>query len=187
MSTRDLVLTALFAAVIVAFGLIPPVTLGPIPVPLTAQSLGVMLAGVILGSKRAASSVLLVLLLCAIGMPVLSGGRGGLAVFASPTAGYLVGFVFAAFSTGYLAERLATPGRSSFIQLLEFFFASVAGGILVDHVCGVAWLCFSLGLGVSKATWATIVFVPGDLLKAVFAAFVGRAVYAGYPQLPYRI
>ena len=82
MNTRDIVLIALFAAIIVVLGLLPPIMLGFIPVPITAQSLGVMLAGCILGAKRGATAVLLVLLLVAIGLPVLSGGRGGLAVFA---------------------------------------------------------------------------------------------------------
>src|SRR5690606_39162700 len=94
MSSRDLVLAALFAAIIVALGLLPPIMLGFIPVPITAQSMGVMLAGVILGARRGTIAVLLVLLLAAIGLPVLSGGRGGLAVFAAPTTGFLIGWVF---------------------------------------------------------------------------------------------
>ena len=72
MTTRDIVLVALFAAIIVVLGLLPPITLGFIPVPITAQTLGVMLAGCILGAKRGAAAVLLVLLLVAIGLPVLS-------------------------------------------------------------------------------------------------------------------
>ena len=56
MSTRDIVLVALFAAIIVVLGLMPPVTLGFIPVPITAQSLGVMLAGCILGARRGAAA-----------------------------------------------------------------------------------------------------------------------------------
>ena len=79
MNTRDLVLIALFAAIVVVLGLIPPITLGFIPVPITAQSMGVMLAGCILGAKRGALAFLLFLLLVIIGLPVLSGGRGGLA------------------------------------------------------------------------------------------------------------
>lgn len=78
MKTRDLVLISLFAAIIIALGLLPPITLGFIPVPITAQSLGVMLAGVVLGAKRGTLAVLLTILIAAIGLPVLSGGRGGL-------------------------------------------------------------------------------------------------------------
>src|SRR5689334_16218715 len=106
MTTRDLVLSALFAAIIVALGLLPPISIGIIPVPITAQSLGVMLAGVVLGAKRGAVAVLIVVVLVAIGLPVLSGGRGGLPVFAGPTAGFFIGWIFAAYVTGYLSERL---------------------------------------------------------------------------------
>jgi biotin transporter BioY len=63
MSTRDLVLSALFAAIIVALGILPPITLGFIPVPITAQSLGVMMAGVVLGARRGTVAVLIVLVL----------------------------------------------------------------------------------------------------------------------------
>ncbi len=100
MNTRDLVLSALFAAIIVVLGILPPITLGFIPVPITAQSLGVMMAGVVLGARRGTIAVLIVLVLVAIGLPVLSGGRGGLAAFAGPTTGFLIGWVFAAFVTG---------------------------------------------------------------------------------------
>ena len=62
MNTRDLVLSALFAAIIVALGLLPPIPIGIIPVPITAQSLGVMLAGVVLGAKRGTIAVLIVVL-----------------------------------------------------------------------------------------------------------------------------
>ncbi|MGQ3294339.1 MAG: biotin transporter BioY, partial [Shinella sp.] len=120
MTTRDIVLVALFAAIIVVLGLLPPITLGFIPVPITAQSLGVMLAGCILGAKRGAGAVLLVLLLVAIGLPVLSGGRGGLAIFASPTGGYLVGWVFGALVCGLIAERFVREDQGELTQFLAF-------------------------------------------------------------------
>lgn len=125
MSTRDLVLTALFAAIIVALGLLPPISLGFIPVPITAQSLGVMMAGVVLGARRGAIAVLIVLVLVAIGLPVLSGGRGGLAIFASPTAGFLIGWIFAAFVTGWLSERLVNHQQSGLVQTVSFFLTAM--------------------------------------------------------------
>ncbi|MEL6321465.1 MAG: biotin transporter BioY, partial [Cyanobacteria bacterium J06626_14] len=75
MTTRDLVYIAVFAALVAALGLIPPIPLPFIPVPITAQSLGVMLAGAILGARRGACALLLFLVLVAIGFPLLSGGR----------------------------------------------------------------------------------------------------------------
>ncbi|WP_028747904.1 biotin transporter BioY [Rhizobium mesoamericanum] len=186
MSTRDLVLSALFAAIIVALGILPPITLGFIPVPITAQSLGVMMAGVVLGARRGTIAVLIVLLLVAIGLPVLSGGRGGLAAFAAPTTGFLIGWVLAAFVTGYLSERLVKSEQSALVQTVGFFFAAMIGGIVVLYACGIFYLAFAAQLGLSKAFLGSMAFVPGDVVKAFVAALVGRAVMVGYPLLPVR-
>ena len=186
MKTRDLVLVSLFAALIVAFGVMPPITLGFIPVPITLQSFGVMLAGVVLGARRGALAPLLVILLVAIGLPVLSGGRGGLAVFAGPTVGFLVGWVPAAYVTGLIAERFARHSISGFAQTAGFLAAAVAGGVVVLYALGIGWLAFGAGLGFSKAFLGSMAFIPGDLLKALIAAMAGRAVMVGYPLLPER-
>jgi biotin transport system substrate-specific component len=186
MSTRDLVLAALFAAIIVALGLVPPIMLGFIPVPITAQSLGVMLAGVILGAKRGGLAVLLVLVLVAIGLPVLSGGRGGLATFFLPTAGYLVGWFFAAVVTGYCSEHFVDRSQSGIVQIAGFFLAALLGGVVVDHAMGIAYLAFGTGTGLATAFIGDLAFVPGDVLKAMIAALAGRAVMVGYPLLPQR-
>jgi biotin transport system substrate-specific component len=170
MSTRDLVLSALFAAIIVALGILPPITLGFIPVPITAQSLGVMMAGVVLGARRATIAVLIVLVLVAIGLPVLSGGRGGLA----------------ALTTGFLSERLAKPEQPATLQLVGFFLAAVVGGIVVLYAFGIAYLAVAAQIGLKQAFVGSMAFIPGDVIKAFVAALVGRAVMAGYPLLPAR-
>ena len=73
-------------------GLVPPVAIAFLGgVPITAQTLGVMLAGVMLGPIRGALAVLLFLFLVALGLPFLSGGRGGLGVFMGPSVGFLIG------------------------------------------------------------------------------------------------
>ncbi|MDX3925565.1 MAG: biotin transporter BioY [Shinella sp.] len=186
MSTRDIVLVALFTAIMVVLGLLPPITLGFIPVPITAQSLGVMLAGCILGAKRGAAVCLLFLLLVAIGLPVLAGGRGGLAIFAGPTAGYIIGYVPGAFLTGFLAERLVRESQPELRQLIGFLVAAVAGGIGVVYLFGVPWLAYSSGKAFFEVALAGLVFVPGDLIKAFVAMLAGRAVLAGYPLLSVR-
>jgi biotin transport system substrate-specific component len=186
MNTRDVVLSSLFAAIIVALGLLPPISLGVIPVPITAQSLGVMMAGVVLGARRSAVAVLIMVVLVAIGLPVLSGGRGGLAVFVGPTAGFFIGWVFAAFVTGYLSELLVQPEQSGLVQGVGFFLASLIGGVVVLYAFGIAYLGFVSQIGFSKAFFGSLAFVPGDVVKAVVAALVGRAVMAGYPLLPQR-
>lgn len=186
MKTRDLVLVALFAAIIVALGLLPPVPVPFIPVPITAQSLGVMLAGAILGAKRGTLAVGLVILLVAVGLPVLSGGRGGLAVFTGPTVGYLIGWLPAAFIIGFISERFVKNEQSGFAQIAGFFIAAVIGGIVALYLCGTIGLVLMKNLPFFPTLIGSLSFVPGDLVKAGIAALAARAVQVGYPLLPVR-
>ncbi|WP_337182776.1 biotin transporter BioY [Shinella sp.] len=186
MSTRDIVLVALFAAIMTVLGLLPQITLGFIPVPITAQSLGPMLAGCILGARRGAASMLLFLLLVAIGLPVLSGGRGGLAVLAGPGAGYILGWVVGAYVCGLIAERLVKEDQPELSQFLSFLAASVVGGIAVVYLFGVPWLAYMSGKAFFETVLASFFFLPGDLIKAFVAMLAGRAVLVGYPLLPQR-
>ena len=103
MKTKDIVLIALFTALIVAMGLVPPIPMPLVPVPLTLQTFGVMLAGLILGPVRAGLVLLLYVTIALLGLPVLPGGRSGLAVLAGPTAGFLLGMIPGAVVTGWLA------------------------------------------------------------------------------------
>lgn len=183
MTSRDLVLVALFSAIIVALGMLPPIPLAFSPVPITAQTLGIMLSGLIIGRKRASLSVLLIFLLVAIGLPVLSGGRGGLAVFAGPTVGFLIGWLPGAYITGALAEYAAAQ-PNPLRQTVGFFIAAIAGGIVMVYALGIFWLAFGVGMGLPAATGASLVFLPGDLIKAGLAALAARAVMQGYPLLP---
>ncbi len=171
MTTRDLGLVALMAAVIVALGAVPAIPLAA-GVPITLQSMGVMLAALILGPRRAAAAVSVVIALVALGLPVLAGGRGGLAVFAGPTAGFLFGWVPAAFVTGFLAMVLEATEKSTLVRTAQLTLAAIVGGIVVLYVCGIPWLAFVVEIGLAKAFMASLPFVPGDLAKAIVAAVV---------------
>jgi biotin transport system substrate-specific component len=173
---RNLALVALFAALIAALGLIPKVTLG-FGVPITAQSLGVMLCGTVLGSKRGALSVMLFLLLVALGLPLLAGGRGGLGVFTSPTVGFLVGFPVAAFVTGLIVEKW----RGAPLALVSGLGAAV-GGIAVLYVFGIGGLSIVLGKTIAEATGLVAAFIPGDILKAAIAGMITSALAKARPQ-----
>lgn len=175
MPTRSLVLIALFTAIIVVLGLVPPIMVGLFPVPIHAQSLGVLLAGVVLGARGGALTVLLLFALVAVGLPVLSGGRGGLAVFLGPTAGYLIGFLPAAFVTGWLSTRFANSITTSW-KLIAGFFLAAAIGVVIDHVFGIAWLAYAAGLTLPEAIVGNLIFVPGDLAKAAIAAYIGLLI-----------
>lgn len=175
---RDIPLIAIFAGVVAALGLFPAISAFGGAVPITAQSLGVMLAGAILGPRRGALALVVVLALVAIGLPLLAGGRGGLGVFAGPSVGYLVGWPVAAYTVGALTYAFGAPYR-----LIWGIVASVVGGVVVLHVLGIIGLVLRADLSVWDATAADLVFVPGDLVKAVVCALVARGVHVAYPGL----
>ncbi|WP_226628792.1 biotin transporter BioY [Alloyangia pacifica] len=171
---RNLTHVALFAALIAGLGLIPKFTLA-FGVPITAQTLGVMLAGTVLGAKRGALACLLFIALVALGLPLLAGGRGGLGVFASPTVGFLVGWPVAAFVTGFIVERWR--GNLALVS----FIASVIGGILVLYVFGVVGMSVTLGKSLPEATLLVTAFIPGDVIKAVLAGLITSALARSRP------
>jgi len=179
--SNNTVLVALFAALIVVLSLIPPIPLPAIPVPVTLQTLGAMLAGAMLGPVRGALACLLYLALAAVGLPVLPGGRGGLGAFFGPTGGFLVGLVAGALVTGWLARAWARrPGRLA-AQFGAYAAACVLGGIAVVYACGIPWLAAVARMDLSKAAWGMAVFVPGDLAKALVAAWVTARVERVWP------
>ena len=177
-SSRDLALIATFAGVVAALGLVPAFTPPGFAVPITAQSLGVMLAGAVLGARRGFLSLLLLLVLVAVGLPLLAGGRGGLGVFATPSAGFLIGWPIAAFVVGWLTER----GGPTY-KLAWGVVANFVGGIVVLYALGIAGIALVAGISVQAAAVSTWIFIPGDLVKVVVAALVARGVHAAYPGL----
>lgn len=164
---------ALFAALIAALGLVPQITL-PFAggVPITAQTMGLMLAGLILGPWRGVAAVLVFLAVVALGAPLLAGGRGGLGVFVGPTVGFLVGFPVATIVVG-LAWRALSPRMG---PTASGVLASLTGGMLVLYAFGVPGLALVTGMSLTQAAAVVVVFIPGDILKAVIAAYVNREV-----------
>ncbi|QNP50367.1 biotin transporter BioY [Diaphorobacter aerolatus] len=170
---------ALFAALMAVLGLIPKIDL-PMGVPITAQSLGVMLAGVLLGPKRGFQAMALFLLAVAAGLPLLSGGRGGIGVFMAPSAGYLIGYAPAALIAGAIMR--AVPQRSPGVIAVGAFVAALVGGLLALHLFGVLGLMLLAHLSLKQAVIATLAFVPGDLIKCVLCALVTHTVARGLPD-----
>ena len=177
MKTKDLAYIALFAAITAVLGLVPAISVGPVPI--TAQTLGVMLAGAILGARRGFLSQLLFLVLVAIGLPLLASGTGGLAVFAGPTAGYLISWPIAAFVVGLLTERFWTR-----YNLAWGVLANVVGGIVVIYLIGVPVLAVMADLSPRAAIVAgALPFLIGDGIKAVLAAAIAVQVRRSYPVI----
>lgn len=173
---RNVAQIALFTALIAALGLIPQLTLA-FGVPITAQSLGVMLCGTVLGAKRGGYAALLFVGLVAIGLPLLAGGRGGLGLFTAPTAGFLIGFPIAAFVTGLVMERLQgiAVGWAAGI-------AAIAGGVVTLYIFGIAGLAIVLDKSAVEAALLVTAFVPGDLIKAVLAGLITAALFRARPH-----
>jgi len=133
------------------------------PVPLTGQTFGVLLVAAALGSKRGPLAMLLYLFEGAMGLPFFAGASGGLHVLAGATAGYLFGFVVAAYIIGLLAERgLERSVRTSFVPFLV--------GTAVIYLFGVGWLAILLGSFEQAVIAGLLPFLAGDLVKLALAS-----------------
>ncbi|WP_456748834.1 biotin transporter BioY [Bradyrhizobium sp. USDA 4354] len=137
----------------------------PLPyVPMTLQTLVVLMIGAAYGWRLGSATMMAYLAEGAMGLPVFAGPVGGIAPLVGPTAGYLFGFVAAAFVTGWLAER----GWDRSVALL---FAAMAVGHIVILVAGFGWLAFGLDLGAAKAWQVGIVpFIAASLVKNALGA-----------------
>ena len=180
-ASHSMALVALFAALMAVMGLIPKIDL-PLGVPITAQTMGVMLAGCLLGGKRGFQSLALFLLAVAVGLPLLAGGRGGIGVFMLPSAGYLIGYALAAGVIGLLMGRL--PSKTPKQAALSALVASVLGGVVFLHALGIAGLVLIAQMPLEKAFLVDLAFVPGDLVKAVLCALVVHTVAKALPDWP---
>lgn len=173
---RDLVHIALFAAVTAVLGLMPPIPVLGLPVPITLQSMGPMLAGALIGGRKAGLSLVLFLVLVALGLPLLAGGRGGVGVFFGPTVGYLFGWAIVAWLIGHATDRLGERPA-----ILPLFGVIALFGIGVLYAIGIPATALVLHAPLGKVAMASAVFIPGDLVKAGITAIVAVQVRRAYP------
>jgi biotin transport system substrate-specific component len=131
------------------------------PVPITLQTLAVMLLGALLGSKRGALSVLVYLGEGALGLPVFAGGAAGAAILAGPTGGYLFSFIVSAFTMGFLLEKGWNKGYC-------LTLAAFAIGTALTLGLGSLWLCVFVG-GKNALTMGVYPFLIGGVLKILVA------------------
>ena len=132
------------------------------PVPVTGQTLVVLLIGMTYGPRLGGITVAAYLFEGALGLPVFAGGAAGVAVLMGPTAGYLFGFLLAAIAMGYLAER--GMGRT----VVSTIAAMVIGNCVV-YLCGALWLADFIGFS-QAIVMGVLPFLYGDALKLVVAA-----------------
>jgi biotin transport system substrate-specific component len=163
---RSMVLASLFAA-LTAVGALIALPLGPVPIVL--QNFFVMLMALLLGPRWGLAGMGAYLLAGALGLPVFAGGTSGLARFAGPTGGYLVGYLPCVALIGWISSR----GRG---HRLVDALAMVCGTAAL-YSCGVAWLKLVTGMAWRKAVAVGVIpFLPGDIAKIIAAVLVINAL-----------
>ena len=166
--TYDLAYKAIFAVLIAICSWISI----PAAVPFTLQTFGVFIAVGVLGGKRGSLSVLVFILLGAIGIPVFANFSGGIGVLAGPTGGYIIGFLFSALLM-WAMEKL--PGKKSVMQIV-----SMIAGLIVCYAFGTVWFVIVYGrmngpIGFTAALASCVVpFIIPDIIKIALAYVLSR-------------
>jgi biotin transport system substrate-specific component len=143
----------------------------PLPyVPMTLQTLVVLVIGAAYGWRLGSATLIAYLAEGALGLPVFAGSAGGLAPLLGPTAGYLFGFVAAAFATGWLSER-------GWDRSVAWLFLAMGLGHILILAAGFGWLAFGMKLGVEKAWLVGIApFLAASLIKNALGATLVPAI-----------
>ena len=165
-STRNMTLMALFTALTCVLG---PMSLPIGPVPISLTNLVLYLSLYLLGTQRAALSLVVYLLIGAVGLPVFSGFSGGLSKLAGPTGGYIVGFLLMVLVAGVFVDR--SGGK---------FLPDLGGMILGTALCyalGTAWFVYLMNCSLWYAlTVCVFPFIAADLAKMVIAHLLGKTL-----------
>ncbi|RAX46944.1 BioY family transporter [Arthrobacter sp. AQ5-05] len=176
LDATSLARVAIFAAIVAVMGMPGGFAVAG-GVSITLQTLGVMIAGAVLGPRLGALSMTVLMALVAIGLPLLAGGRGGIGVFFGPSAGYLVGWILGAFVIGLVVHA---GGRKP--VLWRTLVGMLLGGILVIYAVGVPVQSMVTRLPLGETAVLSLAFIPGDLIKAVTAALIVMTLVRAYPR-----
>jgi biotin transport system substrate-specific component len=180
-TATDLGLIAVFAALVAASAIVPGIPVGALGVPITLVTLTVMLSGLVLGPGRGFAAVGLYVLLGLAGLPIFSGGRSGLGILATASAGYIIAFPLAAAATGYLAALIIRKTARN--RSLLLFAAAMVSSIVLIHGLGVLGMMVNGKLDFTKAFIADLAFYPGDILKNVLAVIIAVAIHKAFPDV----
>ena len=170
LDVKTMALVAIMAAVCCVLGPIA-VPIGPIPVSLSL--IAIYLSAYALGAKKGTLAVLIYILLGAVGLPVFSGAEGGIAKLIGPTGGYIIGFIFTCFISGWFIEHF---------QVKQFYF-QIAGmllGLVICYIFGTAWFMLVTANDLGKSlTLCIYPFIPFDIAKIVICVLLGNAIRKG--------
>lgn len=181
LTPSDLARIAVFAALVSALALTPPIPLGPVPI--TLQTLGVALTGLCLGPWRGFAAVALYLAVGAAGLPVFAGGGAGVGVLVGTSGGYLLSFPLAALLVGFVARWAVRRGLSPATPFIMFGGLLLARYLIImpiavthlSRVLGMTWMQALVGID--------MLFWVGDLIKSVVAVMLALAVHRAFPRL----
>ena len=177
----DLGLIAVFAALVAGAALVPGLALNGFGVPITFQTLAVMLTGLVLGPARGFAAVGLYTLLGLAGLPIFSQGRSGLGILAVPSAGYIIAFPIAAGIVGWLATVVIK--RTTKARALWFFLSATVTSIVVVHSLGIVGIALNSKATLEQAFLSDLIFYPGDIIKNVLAAVIAVALHRAFPDV----
>ena len=150
------------------------VTVPLLPVPVTGQTLGVLLVGGWLGFRRAVAAIGLYILAGACGLPVFAGGAAGPVVLAGPTAGYLIGFLASTGTVGLAAEH-------GFLRRYGTAFLTMLVATIPVFAFGLAWLSYYVPRGTVLEA-GLLPFWPGAVAKAAIAALLLPSLQRFHPK-----
>ncbi|WEV55055.1 biotin transporter BioY [Leuconostocaceae bacterium ESL0723] len=170
-NVQALAQTAVLLALLIVLGMVPAVPTGILPIPIVLQNLGVMLIALLLGPRWGSAAMVAFFALVAAGLPVLSGGRGGLAVLSGPTAGYLLAWALTPVLV-FACQRLLVGWSGKLSQPLALWLGAVASSYLL----GTLVLVGQTHLPFWPSLWANWAFILGDTAKVVIALILYRAV-----------
>lgn len=167
-TAKKIVFTALFAALTAVCGFISIPVPGT-PIPIVLQNMLVVLTGLMLGPVWGVCATLLFLLAGALGLPVFSGGTGGIARLMGPTGGFLYGYALATLAAGTIAQRPRYGRKDSAIRLI----VATVSGFVVMYVPGVIHFMRVMDKTFGQTMALCVVpYIPGDTVKAVLAVLI---------------
>lgn len=170
--TKVIVFTALFAALIAACAFISIPVPGT-PIPIVLQNMMVVLSGMLLGPVLGSASTVLFILAGILGLPVFSGGTGGIAKIMGPTGGFIIGYAIAALVAGLILGRPRLDGKKHIARII---IAAVCG-FVVMYIPGVLHFMNSLEKTFSETMALCVIpYIPGDLIKMVLCILIAIPV-----------
>lgn len=171
MKTKTMVLCAIFAAIMCVF-CVMTIPIGPVPV--SMATFAVTLTAIILGAKKGTISIIVYILIGAVGLPVFSGFKGGFQVLLGPTGGYIWSYILMTLFIGTFTSK---PASNKIITLIKTFVVSLIGILVICYGVGTIQFMIVQKTGLAQAlTLCVIPFIPFDIIKAAAASYLGYII-----------